>query len=118
MLQDLSRWDIGGAFLRAVRRGFRSPRRFNGLLVVVEGLDQASEHFCRSFKQCLGLRLRYLANVVAQMIDELAHLSFDFFRVVYGVIRSSHNDFWFTIFRFRLRGGKKCALAPTSGAAI
>src|ERR1035437_2803822 len=75
-----------GPFLRAGRRGFSSPRRFALFLVIVEGFDQADEHLRRSLEERLGLRLRDFLNVLAEMLDELAHPSLDFLRVVKGVI--------------------------------
>src|ERR1039457_6084486 len=62
------------------------PRRFGFLLIIVEGFDQAREHFRRSLEQRLGLRLRDSSNVFAQMIDELTHLGFDLLRVANGII--------------------------------
>src|ERR1039458_4738263 len=77
---------MGGSLLRAGRRGFSSPRRFALFLVIVEGFDQAAEHFRRSLEECLGLRLRDFPNVLAQMLDELAHPSLNFPRVVNRVV--------------------------------
>src|ERR1039457_318068 len=62
------------------------PRRFGFLLIIVEGFDQAREHFRRSLEQRLGLRLRDFSNVFAQMIDELTHLSFYIMRMTNGII--------------------------------
>src|ERR1017187_6068818 len=68
------------------RHELSSPRRFAFFLIIVEGFDQAGEHFRRSLEQRLGLRLRDFSNVFAQMLDELTHLSFDFLRVMNRVI--------------------------------
>src|ERR1035438_2853942 len=77
---------MGGSLLRAGRRGFSSPSRFALFLVIVEGFDQAGEHFRRSLEERLGLWLRDFTNVLAQTLDELAHPSLDFLRVVNGVV--------------------------------
>ena len=77
---------MGGSFIRTGRRGFSSPRRFALFLVIVEGFDQAGEHFRRGLEERLGLWLRDFPNVLAQMLNELTHPSFDFVRVVNGVI--------------------------------
>ena len=76
---------MGGPFLRAGRHGFGSPRRFAAFLVVVEGLDQASQHFCRGLEKRLGLRLWDFFNVFAQVINELTHPDLDLLRVPNGV---------------------------------
>src|ERR1035437_1637581 len=76
-----------GAFLFwECRYGFSAPRRFVFFLIIVEGSDQAGEHCRRSLEERLGLRLRDFPNVLAQMLDELAHPSLDFPRVVNRVI--------------------------------
>jgi hypothetical protein len=77
---------MGGAFIEAGRHGFGSPRLLALFFIIVEGFDQAGEHFRRSLEERLGLRLSDFSNVFAQMIDELAHLSFEFLRVVNRVI--------------------------------
>src|ERR1017187_8266432 len=77
---------MGGSLLRAGRRGLSSPSRFVLFLVIVEGFDQAGEHFRRSLQERLGLWLRDFTNVLAQMLDELTHPSLDLLRVVHGVI--------------------------------
>ena len=77
---------MGGSFLRTGRRGFSSPGRFALFLVIVEGFDQADEHFRRSLEKRLGLWRRDFTNVLAQVLDELTHPSLDFLRVVNGVI--------------------------------
>src|ERR1017187_9605559 len=77
---------MDASFFWRCRYRCSSPRRFGFLLIIVEGFDQAGEHFCRSLEQRLGLRLGDFANVFAQMINELTHLSFDFLRVANGII--------------------------------
>src|ERR1039458_10752858 len=77
---------MGGSLLRAERRGFSAPRHFALFLVIVEGFDQAGEHFRRSLEERLGLWFRDFTNVLAQMLDELTHPSLDFLRMVNGVI--------------------------------
>src|ERR1039457_5193527 len=77
---------MGGSLLRAGRRGLSSPSRFVLFLVIVEGFDQAGEHFRRSLEERLGFWLRDFTNVLAQMLDELTHPSLDFLRMVDGVI--------------------------------
>src|ERR1017187_2869065 len=75
-----------GSLLRVGRLGFSSPSRFALFLVIVESFDQASEHFRGSLEERLGLWLRDFANVLAQMLDELTHPSFDFLRMANGAI--------------------------------
>jgi len=41
---------MGGSFFRAGRDGFNSPRRFGFVLIIVEGFDQAGEHFRRGLE--------------------------------------------------------------------
>src|ERR1035441_2453955 len=77
---------MGGSLLRAERRGFSSPRHFALFLVIVEGFDQAGEHFRRSLEERLGFWLRDSPDVLAQVLDELMHPSLDFPRVVNEVI--------------------------------
>ena len=80
-----------GYVFRAERLALGLPRLFAFLLIIVEGFDQPGEHFRRSLEKRLSLRLRDFSNICAQMIDKLTHLSFDFLRVVNGVILGSHN---------------------------
>src|ERR1039457_691696 len=77
---------MGASFFWERRYRRSSPRRFAFLLVIVEGFDQAGEHFRRSLEQRLGLRLRDFSNVFTQMFDDLTHLSFYFMRVANGII--------------------------------
>jgi hypothetical protein len=68
------------------RLGLGAPRRFAPIRIIVEGFDQAGEHFRGRLEERLNLRFRDFFYVLAQMPDELPHPSPDLLRVVNRLI--------------------------------
>src|ERR1039457_7129859 len=69
---------MGGSSSPLGRCGVRLPGRFALLLIVIESFDQPGEHFRRCLEERLGFRFDDLANVLAQMLNELTHVGLDF----------------------------------------
>jgi hypothetical protein len=74
-------------FFQAVGIDFCTPCAFfPPFLKIIKGADQIREHLRRGEEEGLGLRFRNSTNFVAQMLNKLLHLGFDFLRGVNHIL--------------------------------